>query len=87
MSLGIGFRSNGTISGGIAQSRVGSSVTVLHFGHILTSSLIWRIVRARAGPLQQRAGKCVQRGTFLPYSPDVNPNEQNWLHRGLAVWC
>jgi hypothetical protein len=87
VSLGIGFRSNGTISDGIAQSRVGSSVTVLHFGHIFTSSLIWRIVRPQAGPLQQRAGKCVQRGTFLPYSPDVNPNEQNWLHRGPAAWC
>ena len=62
MSLGIGFRSNGTISEGTAQS----SVTVLHFGHILTTSLIWRIVRAQAGPLQHRAAKCVQRGTFRP---------------------
>jgi hypothetical protein len=66
MSLGIGFHSNGTISEGTAQSRVGSSVTVLHFGHILTTSLIWRIVRAQAGPLQHRAAKCVQRGTFRP---------------------
>jgi hypothetical protein len=71
--LGIGFRSNGIISDGIAQSRVGSSVTVLHFGQIFTSSLIWRIVRAQAGPLQQRAEKCVQKGDLFALQPRRQP--------------